>query len=133
MIGNRIKEVREKNGLTQSELAKKLGLTRSGVNAWEMGISIPSAQYLIGLSKLFKIPVDYLLELNERECVDISSLTHTEKSIVYSLMSYFEENRHPVKVSEKRYTELEEDYKALRNQDIELPDSIEKILDELFA
>ncbi len=132
MIGSRIKEVRERNGLTQAELAKKLGLTRSGVNAWEMGISIPSAQYLIGLSKLFKVTVDYLLELDENEYINISSLSHTEKSIIYSLLNYFEENRHPVKISAGEYAELKEDYEALKNKGIEFPDYIEKILNEIF-
>ena len=82
MIGERIKESREKNSLTQSGLAKKLNISRSAVNAWEMGISIPSAQYLIELSKLFKVSVDYLLELDNKELVDISSLSQSEKKII---------------------------------------------------
>ncbi len=43
MIYERIKKLREKQGYTQTELAKMLGVTRSCVNAWEMGISVPSA------------------------------------------------------------------------------------------
>ena len=38
MIADRIKELREKNDMTQSDLARKLSLTRSAINAWEMGI-----------------------------------------------------------------------------------------------
>ena len=41
MIDERIKSLREKRDLTQSDLARKLGITRSSVNAWEMGISVP--------------------------------------------------------------------------------------------
>lgn len=89
MIGERIKNVRELNGFTQSSLAKKLGISRSAVNAWELGISVPSAQYLIALSKLFNISSDYLLELNSKETVDISSLTDEEKQIIYYLLSYY--------------------------------------------
>ncbi|MBQ8235442.1 MAG: helix-turn-helix transcriptional regulator [Clostridia bacterium] len=44
MISDKIKILREKNSLTQAELARELGITRSGVNAWEMGISVPSNQ-----------------------------------------------------------------------------------------
>lgn len=79
MIGEQIKETREKNNLTQSALAKRLGISRSAVNAWEMGISIPSAQYLIELSKLFNVTTDYLLGLDTRETIDISSLDEAEK------------------------------------------------------
>lgn len=39
MIAERIKELREEKAWTQTELAKILGVTRSCVNAWEMGIS----------------------------------------------------------------------------------------------
>ena len=42
MIADRIKSLREKQNKTQTELAKQLGITRSSVNAWEMGISVPS-------------------------------------------------------------------------------------------
>ena len=40
-INERIHDLRERSGLTQSDLAIQLGMTRSGVNAWEMGISKP--------------------------------------------------------------------------------------------
>ena len=53
MIAERVKCLREKQGLTQAELAKQLGITRSSVNAWEMGISVPSTQYVVELANLF--------------------------------------------------------------------------------
>lgn len=89
MIGERIRETREKNGLTQSVLAKKLGISRSAVNAWELGVSVPSAQYLVELSKLFKVSTDYLLGLNSSEVVDISNFDDEEKRMIYSLLEYF--------------------------------------------
>lgn len=89
MIGERMKEVREKNGLTQSALAKKLNISRSAVNAWEMGVSIPSAQYLVELSKLFKVTTDYLLGLSTEELVDISFLEEEEKKLLYGFLDYF--------------------------------------------
>ena len=50
MIADKIKFLREEKGMTQADLAKQLGITRSSVNAWEMGISTPSTQYLLELS-----------------------------------------------------------------------------------
>lgn len=46
-INERIHDLRERSGLTQSDLAIQLGMTRSGVNAWEMGISKPSLENLV--------------------------------------------------------------------------------------
>lgn len=47
MVCDTIKSLRETAGLSQSALAKRLGVTRSSVNAWEMGLSIPTAQYIV--------------------------------------------------------------------------------------
>ncbi len=111
MVGERIKEIREKNGLTQSSLAKKLNISRSAVNAWEMGVSIPSAQYLIELSRLFKVSVDYLLELDRAERVDISFLSEEEKKMLYSLLNYFKKYGDTVRDITRQ---TEEDYDIIR-------------------
>ena len=52
MIADRIKSLREQQNRTQSDLAKQLGITRSSVNAGEMGISVPSTQYIVELAHI---------------------------------------------------------------------------------
>lgn len=90
MIADKIKELREANNLTQTELAKKLNITRSSVNAWEMGISVPSTTYLVELANLFKVSTDYLLGLPTNNSIDISKLTSKETMIIYELIQYFQ-------------------------------------------
>lgn len=89
MIGDTIKQLREKNDYTQTTLAKKLGLSRSAINAWEMGVSIPSTSYLVELAKLFSVSTDYILGLDTKENVDITFLKQDEKEIIYTLLNYF--------------------------------------------
>ena len=93
MIAERIKHLREKNNLTQSSLAKKLNVTRSSVNAWEMGISVPSTALIVDLAKLFHVSTDYLLGLNEHATLDISSLNDKETMILYELIEYFKSQK----------------------------------------
>jgi len=93
MIPDRIKELREKNNYTQSSLAKKLNVTRSSVNAWEMGISMPSTALIVELSKLFHVSTDYLLGLSENASLDISSLNDKEIMILYDLIEYFKSQK----------------------------------------
>ena len=62
MLAERIKTLREQAGMSQEKLAKRLGITRSSVNAWEMGISTPSTQYIAELAGLFQVSVAGLTE-----------------------------------------------------------------------
>ena len=93
MVCDTIKTLRETAGLSQSALAKRLGVTRSSVNAWEMGLSIPTAQYIVELSQLFHVSTDYLLGLNNTQAIYIDRLSQEEKQILYSLIHYFQDKQ----------------------------------------
>lgn len=107
MIGDRIKELRDRSNMTQNALAKKLGITRSAVNAWEMGISIPSTQYIVELSRLFKISSDFILELDSKETINISEFEKEEKEIIYKLIGFFEEYHDMLQGLKEKYTSME--------------------------
>ncbi len=87
---NRIKKLRVASGLTQTDLAKVMSVTRSSVNAWEMGISAPTAAKLVELSLFFHVSTDYLLGLEQKEIIELDSLTEEQKAILYSLLTYFQ-------------------------------------------
>ncbi|MGN0675680.1 MAG: helix-turn-helix domain-containing protein [Oscillospiraceae bacterium] len=88
-IADRIKALREKSGMTQTQLAKRLGISRSAVNSWEMSLSTPSSIYLVELSKIFGVSTDYLLSLDDGIKVDITDLNEQEQEIVMKLVDYF--------------------------------------------
>lgn len=89
MIAETIKLLREQTGITQTQLAKKLNITRSSVNAWEMGISAPSMQYIIELANIFKVSTDYLLGISNKHYINVKSLNDEQLKIIYSLLNYF--------------------------------------------
>jgi len=60
-IGYFIKELREKKGWTQDELAKRIPVTREAVSKWERGISYPDYSSLIKLSEIFDVSTNELL------------------------------------------------------------------------
>lgn len=88
MVSATIKALRENIGLSQAALAKKLGVTRASVNAWEMEISTPTAQYLVEMARLFNTTTDYLLGLDTGEQISLRGMTQAEKSLVYNLVEY---------------------------------------------
>ena len=57
----RLRELREKRGLTQAELAKRLGVGRTTVTLWERGDNRPRIDMLVDLAKILGVKVDYLL------------------------------------------------------------------------
>lgn len=87
MIADTIKNLRQQSGLTQSDLAKRLNITRSSVNAWEMGISIPSTQYVVELAELFKVTTDYILGLSNGGVISTASLTEEQTKILLRLFN----------------------------------------------
>lgn len=88
-IADRIKSLREKSGMTQTQLAKKLCTTRNTVNSWEMSLSSPTSIYLAELSKVFGVSTDYLLSLDDKLRIDISDLNEKEQEMVVQLVDYF--------------------------------------------
>lgn len=91
MVADRIKMLREQKGFTQTELAKRLGITRSSVNAWEMGISVPSTQYLVELAHIFTVSTDYLLCLKRTAVVSVDGLTEKDVELVQQVIAYIRE------------------------------------------
>ena len=88
MVADRIKSLREQRGLTQTELSKQLGITRSSVNAWEMGISVPSTQYIVELAGIFGISTDYLLGVDSSASISVAGLDDEDIQIVHALISH---------------------------------------------
>lgn len=57
---DRIKQIREENGLSQRQMAEKLYLTRSVISKWENGTRYPNYQEMDALRKMFDVSIDSL-------------------------------------------------------------------------
>ena len=88
MIAERIKSLRSINNYTQADLAKALGITRSSVNAWELGISVPSTQYIVELANIFSCSTDYLLGQKINANVNVEGLDEDDVILVNSLINH---------------------------------------------
>lgn len=86
MIADTIKELRLARGWTQAELARRLGITRNGVNAWEQGLSTPSLASVIELSKVFSVSSDYLLGLSALDTISVSGLDTNDVALITELI-----------------------------------------------
>lgn len=74
MIGEKIKELRKENGITQEELAKNIDVSTSMVGMYETNARKPSYEVLIKIAKYFKVSTDYLLNAEEKLNITMDSL-----------------------------------------------------------
>lgn len=84
-----IKTLREQARLTQSELARRLNVSRVSVNAWETGLSVPSAQNIVELAQIFRVSTDTILGIEREYTLDISDLTPEQRKLISELVQHF--------------------------------------------
>jgi len=60
-LGENIRAMREKRGLSQSELAEKIGLQKQNVSAFERGVKIPSLEKMVAIADALRCTTDGLL------------------------------------------------------------------------
>lgn len=82
-------ELRRASGMSQEELAEKLGVSRQAVSKWESGATQPELSKLIELSKLYSVSVDELLSLEhakpEQDAAESPVQSNAEKAPVEKL------------------------------------------------
>lgn len=61
-IADRIQYLRKQRGLSQEELADKMGVSRQAVSKWESEQSTPDLDKIIIMSDLFEVTTDYILK-----------------------------------------------------------------------
>lgn len=65
-FGARIRIMRKSLGLTQADLAKKIGVTKQVITNYELGLREPPFRNLIGLSRALNVTTDWLLGENQQ-------------------------------------------------------------------
>lgn len=65
-VGVRIKQIRKKTGLNQTDFAKLIGATLPAVSNWETGKNLPNNERLKAISQIGEISVDELLHGNKK-------------------------------------------------------------------
>jgi transcriptional regulator with XRE-family HTH domain len=62
-LGKKIKQLRLKTGLTQEQLAEKLGIGAQSVSKWENAVAMPDISALPLLAEIFGVSIDDLFDL----------------------------------------------------------------------
>lgn len=79
-IGSKLKNVRTDSGLTQEQVAERIGVSRQTVSNWENNKSYPDIISVINLSELYSISLDELLKGDRKMINHLEESTNTVKA-----------------------------------------------------
>ena len=72
-LGKKISELRKEKGITQEELAERLGVSPQAVSKWENDLSCPDIMLLPELAKLFDVTIDELFSVTPKKKTELLS------------------------------------------------------------
>lgn len=92
-LSGNIKKLRHQKNLTQSQLAKRLGVALSTVASYENQDRMPSIPMLIKLSYEFNVTIEYLLGVNKNKTLDVSDLSDEQILVLNSIIEQFKKHK----------------------------------------
>ena len=93
-LDKKLARLRKREGLSQAEVSEALDVSRQAVTKWETGTSRPSIENLQSLSRLYNVPLEYLLD----DSKDLSFSGMTSAEVVEESKSNIKEKRKKVLV-----------------------------------
>ena len=122
-LGQKLKRIRSKFGLSQEQLAEIMNVSRQAITKWENDNGLPDVSNLKELSKVFGLTVDYLLDDNNG-LPALSMKKELDKNKYKNKMTMYNE------VLKEYYSELYEIYVLSRSKKLSF---IELVLDTFIA
>ena len=86
ILAKRLQELRLKNNLSQLQMAQRTNLSPSVISSYETGARTPSLENLITIATTFRVSTDYLLGLEQSNCLDTDGLSEEEAEAVRTLL-----------------------------------------------
>lgn len=86
----KLRSLREARGLTQLQVAERIGVSKAMISAYETASKAPSIEVLIRLSRLFGVSVDYLVCVDAPKMIDVSGLDEETVALITTLIRKIE-------------------------------------------
>ena len=78
-LGTMIAELRKQHGMTQMELAEKMGVTDKAVSKWERDLSCPDINSLPNLAEVLGVSVEELMQIKKEAEAPVSKMSEIVK------------------------------------------------------
>lgn len=83
---NRLKQIRVDAGMTQKQLAERIGVAKSVISYYEQGERFPSYDVLIKIARTFHVTTDFLLGVEHARMLDASDLNDEQIAVLQKLI-----------------------------------------------
>ena len=93
MLNEKIKSLRTALGMSQVELAKRLGVSKQCVCNWENDNILPSIELLCKLADELGVTPDFLLDYNEKKSIDVTGLSDQQIAHIRLIISDLKDNK----------------------------------------
>ncbi len=90
-FGMRIRQLREKRNMSQAELGRRIGRSKSVVCSYENNMKLPPLGVLTDIATVFHVSLDYLVGIDKHQMVSIEGMTPSQKLLVESLVVEFKD------------------------------------------
>ena len=112
-FSERLKNLRKEVGLTQVDVAGKLGISQQAYASWERGVKKPTQENLVKIAQILNVSVDYLVGNSEKRTDELDNiellfrmnsrgLTEEEKKVFRKELIEFMEKRKKTSVAKFR-------------------------------
>lgn len=87
-LASRLSFARKARGLSQQQVADRIGVTRRTVSDYELGKRQSSLEMLVEIAKCYQMTTDYLLEIerSRKSVLDLDGLTPKENRVIQDLV-----------------------------------------------
>lgn len=90
-IGPKIKQLRSQKNISQIDLAKQLGVSKSVISSYENEIHLPPYDILIKMARLFGVSTDYLLGSGGNHSISVDGLTDKQIEAITMIVDELKE------------------------------------------
>lgn len=106
--GQRIAAKRKELELSQEGLGERLGVSRQSIYKWESDASLPEIDKLVALSRLFNVPVGWLLGVEEENVPGSDPLSEEQLHMIEAIFRRYQQQAEPKELSEEQRRQVEE-------------------------
>lgn len=94
-FGNHLRMLRERYGISQEELGRRVGRAGSVISNYENNIKIPTLDVLTTMARIYNVSLDYLVGFDKKDQVILEGMTDGQRELIHRLVKELKESTKP--------------------------------------